>query len=132
MASSMARQYSDTPDKSLSSASTRMVKADIRDKAPQSDLSGLIRDTARKVYGKQASAAAEIGKAESNFSRDLDAGRINTSDLARLGPQFLAELGKELVDQYAPLATPHARMRQQIKVARAALDELEQGMEQIA
>ena len=132
MGISVRSAVSTTPDKALVSPRPTMAKADIGPQGEPGELSAVVKDSARRVYGKQGAAAAHLGKDEGNFARDVVAGRMTLSELHKLGPAFLAEFGKELVEQYAALATPQARMRQQIKVARTALDELEQGLEHIA
>lgn len=132
MASSIARPYPTSPDNSLVTGRPAMAKATLDDNGAGVQLSSVVKDTAKRVYGKQGAAAAQLGKDEGNFARDVVAGRTTLADLGKLGPQFLAELGRELVEQYAPLSTPQARARQQIKVARQALEELEQVVELIA
>lgn len=129
MGHSISRHAVTAPDKALVTPRPAMVKADL---SATSALSSVVTDAARKVYGKQGAAAEHLGKDEGNFSRDVKAGRTTLADLERLGPSYLAELGRELVEQYAPLSTPTQRARQQIKVARQALEELEQVVELIA
>lgn len=129
MGSSVRSAIHATPDNSLPAATQRMAKAGL---PAASELSGLIKDTAKRVHGKQATAAAVVGKAESNFSRDVDSGALRTSDLAQLGPAFLAELGKGLVERYAPLNTPAARVRELARQQERIARELEQLSEFIA
>lgn len=132
MSSSINSARAITPDKPLLNASPRMAKADLRESAAASELSGLIKSTARRVHGKQATAASMVGKAESNFSRDVDAGALRTGELAQLGPEFLAEFGRELVNSYGALQTPAARMRELSRRQREIADELAQLSEYVA
>lgn len=132
MGQSIARRSSDRPDNSLITARPVMAKADISGKPAGAELSGLIKAVSRKVHGKQAAAAAIVGKAESNFSRDVDAGVLRTGDLAQLGPQFLAELGRELVNSYGALNTPQTRIRPLAQWQREISEELQQLAEFVA
>lgn len=117
------------PDKSLVTPRPMMAKATLPVTSP---LSSVVTESAKRVYGKQGAAAERLGKDEGNFSRDVKAGRTTLADLERLGPEYLAELGKELVESYAPLATPAARIRHQIKVIETALEEVRQGVEALS
>lgn len=119
-------------DNSLVNVHPQMAKADLHDNAVPESLSPVVKEAAKRSYGKQGAAAAQLGKDEGNFARDVAAERLTLRDLKCLGRQFLAELGKELVNEYAPLDTPKARATRKIREAHAALDELSQALEQLA
>lgn len=109
-----------------------MAKATLRDKADADPLSPLVIDVAKRVLVKQGAAAAVLEKDEGNYSRDAKAGRLTTGQLAKLGPVFLAELGRELVEQFAPLATPAARIRKLADEQERIAAELRQLSEYVA
>jgi len=121
-----------TPDKSLVSVRPSMAKATIPDNAVLDALSSVVKDAAKSSHGKQGAAAAVLGKDEGNFARDVSAGRTTLTDMAKLGPEFLATFGASLLETYGPLATPKARARQRLKDIRTAADELDQLLEFIA
>jgi hypothetical protein len=115
-----------TPDNSLPSRSQGQAKADLIRDAAKTEFSEVFKSAARKVFGKQELAAAALGKSPGTFSRDVDAGTIRTGELAALGPEMLAEVGRELCARYADLVSPSARKQRLIRDMRAALDELDQ------
>jgi hypothetical protein len=129
MARSIANAALSTPDNSLPNRSQGMAKADMRSSVSVGDLSGVLKDSARRVYGKQGAAAATVGQAESNFSRDLE---TIARKLEPLGPEYLADLGKGLVETYAPLSTPAGRARELARRQEAIAAELRQLAEYIA
>jgi hypothetical protein len=118
-----------TPDRTLVSPHGHSVKAQLRDNTEPNPLSAVVLDSAKRAHGKQGAAAAVLGKDEGNFSRDTKAGRLSLRELHELGPEFLADLGKSLVEQYAPLATPKARALSITRAMRRELDELDQAIE---
>lgn len=120
------------PDNPLVTVRPQMAKATLPDNTAAESLSSVVKEAAKRSYGKQGAAAAQLGKDEGNFARDVSAERLTLRDLKSLGRLFLAELGKELVNEYAPLDTPLARARRKIREAHAALDELSQALEMIA
>ncbi len=131
MAPSIAPARQTSPDNSLVTGRPVMAKATLDDNRANGELSSVVTDSAKRVYGKQGAAAAQLGKDEGNFSRDVKAGRMTLADLSRLGPEFLAELGKELVNSYGA-ASPQARLRRIARAHRETAEELEQLAEHIA
>lgn len=91
-----------------------MAKANLDDNGGQDGLSEVVLTAAKKAYGKQGAAAAALGKDEGNFSRDVKAERPTLRDLRALGPQFLAALGEELIQQYGPLTDPKDAARKSL------------------
>lgn len=123
MSQSIANRAVTTPDNLDVIGRPQMARADI---GQTTSLSPVVKHSAKRTYGKQGAAAAHLGKDESNFSRDVDAGRLTLRDLEALGPQFLATLGSGLVEQYGVLTDPKARIRQVIRTIRDGLHEVEQ------
>lgn len=111
MKTSVAEAQLTTPDDSFVSARPIPAKAQLRDNRGQEPLSALVLDACRRSYGKQESAARELGKDPGNFNRDAKAQRLTLETLSELGPKFLATFGEMLVEQYAvELETPADRL----------------------
>lgn len=120
------------PDKALVTVRPQMAKAELPDNDAADSLSPVVKEAAKRAYGgKQGAAAAKLKKDEGNFARDVTAERMTIRELRALGRTFLAEFGKELVNEYAPLDTPLARAHRKIREAHDALDELEQSLEHL-
>lgn len=132
MANTLAQPYRTTPDKDLVTGKARMAKAQLRDNGEQEALSDVVIAAAKRSHGKQGAAAAHLGKDEGNFSRDVKAGRMTTEQMQRLGPDFLAEFGKQLVDRYGPLSDPKDRARRVLDTIESAVMELRQYVEDVA
>lgn len=115
-----------TPDKSVPIGSLRMASAD---NDATSGLSPLTKEAARRAHGKQEAAARHLGKQPSNFSRDVDRGDLRLRDLEALGPSFLAEFGRGLIEQYGALTDPKTRARLLIRDMEQCLAELRQYVE---
>lgn len=129
MPRTLTQPYQTTPDNLPVSARPANLKADLPDNRPAESLSPVVKEAAKRAHGKQGVAAAVLGKDEGNFARDVSAERTTIGDLRKLGPEFLVEFGKELLETYGPLATPRARARQTIRTMRAQLEELDQYVE---
>lgn len=122
-----------SPDKAFVTPRPTPAKASLRNNAAQERLSDVVIEAAKKAYGKQGAAAAHLGKDEGNFSRDVKAGRLTISHLDQLGEGFLAELGRELMEQFGTaLEDPKARAHRVIREARQKLDELDEYVRFIA
>lgn len=143
MGRSIPNDAATTPDGTLVTPRPKAAKATLRgDTASQASagtphkgqqnsaekLSAVVSESARRVYGKQGAAAAQLGKDEGNFARDLKARRLTLGQLEALGDIFLAELGRGLLDQYGPVLTPKDRARRYLRELRRLLDELEQAL----
>jgi hypothetical protein len=126
MASSLTDTPSSSPDKRLVTVRPTMLKAN---NDPQHGLSAVVSDATKRSYGKQGAAAAQLGKDEGNFARDLRAGRLTLRDLDALGAPFLAALGRELLERYGELQDPKARARQVCDEVQALVNELRQFIE---
>lgn len=122
-----------SPDKAFVSPRPTPAKAELRDNAGQDPLSDVVISAAKRAYGKQGAAAAHLGKDEGNFSRDAKAGRITTAQLKALGPSFLAEFGRELLQEFGTaLESPQLRAQRVIRETRQKLDELDEFIRFIA
>lgn len=121
-----------TPANALPSRSQGQAKADLESRAVQSEFSDVLKCASRRVFTKQEAAAAHVGKTPGTYSRDIDAGTMRAREMAELGPEFLAEVGRELVERYAPLSTPQARLRQKARELRAIAEEIDQASEMVA
>lgn len=95
----------------------------------QERLSDVVKEAARRSFGKEGAAARQLGKDEGNFSRDVKHERLTMRDLSALGAPFLAELGKELVDQFGQLSDPKDRARALVHQIESCLLELKQFIE---
>jgi hypothetical protein len=112
-----------TPDNLDVIGRPKMTKVDI---GPTTPLSSVVKEAAKRAYGKQEAAAAHLGKDKGNFSRDVDAGRVTLRDLDALGAPFLSELGKELTREYGPLSDPADRADRLLEAADSIISELRQ------
>lgn len=126
MASSLAKSPVTTPDKALVSVRPQMAKAGLDDNRGQDPLSGVVFEAAKRAHGKQGAAAAQLGKDEGNFSRDVKAGRLTTAQMKALGPSFLAELGQQLVNEYGSLSDPKDHARKLCDAIQSQINELRQ------
>lgn len=116
----------------LASVRPHMARASVQPQVDTSSLRELAAEAIRATSGKARAAAIDLGIHEASLSRQLKDGTLRLEQLERLGPELLAELGRELVEHFGPLATPKARAHQRIRDARAILDELDQVVELIA
>lgn len=118
-----------TLDEALVNTRPKPAKVTTAYKTEAESLSPVVIEAGKKVYGKQEAMAAQLGKDPGNLSRDVNAERTTLAQLRALGPDFLAEFGKGLVEQYGALSTPEHRVKQAIKRADEALDEIRQYVE---
>lgn len=112
-----------------------MAKAALHDNDGQREadpLSDVVLSAAKRTYGKQGAAAAQLGKDEGNFSRDVKAERTTLRDLKALGPAFLADFGAGLVQEYGPLSDPKEAARKSIEQIEDALRTFRQFVEDVA
>lgn len=119
-------------DKALVNHRRQPLKVTTDDNTGADPLSDVVLEAAKRVYGKQGAAAAQLGKNEGNFSRDVKAERLPIGQLRELGPAFLAELGKGLQEQYGPLSSPEARARQTLDTMQECVNELRQYVDEKA
>jgi len=95
----------------------------------------VVREAAAEAInrtGTHKGAATDLGLDRSRFTHKLSDGTLTLKELEALGPAFVAKFGEELLERAMPLATPAARLREQIRSIRRAVDELEQGLELLA
>jgi hypothetical protein len=130
--SSLHHSHMTSPDRLLVSDKPRMAKAGLGDNDGQQALSDVVLAAAKKSFGKQGAAAAQLGKDEGNFSRDARAERLTLRDLRALGPAYLATLGAELVGQYGPLSDPKDAARKALERIEDELRLLRQYVEDVA
>lgn len=138
MSASQPQRQPTPPDNSRVTARHQMAKATLRDHDQPDELSTLVMDVAKAVFGKQLTVATKLGKDEGNYSRDAKAGRLTTGQLAELakdeerGYDFLARLGRELQERFGPLATPKARAMARLNDIEDAVREVRDSLDFIA
>lgn len=102
----------------------KMAKMTLDDPAADTHVSSLLLDAAKLAHGKLESAAAEVGKDRSNFTRDV---KKWAEVFEGLGPSFLANLGAFLVRDFgAALETPEQRAHRLCDDLQAKVNELRQ------
>lgn len=120
-----------TPRESLASVRATANKSAVRSQEPASPLREVAKDAIRRV-GKQSAAASDIGIHEGRLAHKLSDGTISLAELEKLGPHYAAEFGRQLLERFGPLATPHARAQQLLRECRRMHDELAQLIEHLA
>ena len=115
----------------LASVRPQMAKAAISTHLPAIELRALAGEAIRRVHGKALTAAELVGVHHAHLGRLINDGDLKLKQLESLGPETLAELGKQLVEHFGALATPHARARRIVRELHHAIDELEQLVEHI-
>lgn len=123
MPATMRDQSMTTPDNLDVIGRPKMARADIH---PTTSLSPVVKDAAKRAFGKQEAAAAHLKKDKGNFSRDVDAKRLTLLDLEELGAQFLAAMGEGLVKEYGPLRDPADHAEQLCDHMQAIVNEFRQ------
>ena len=127
MGSKVTAALIETPPQTLPSPSGRSARAELRPKAPERSLRVIAKDVLQR--GKQAAAATEIGISEGRLSAKLGDGTLSLGELEKLDVNVVVSIAEEVLRQLGPLATPPARIRQEIRRIRQACDEIEQGVE---
>lgn len=126
MSSSIAERQAATPRETLASVRGSAVKADLKPQVPATSLREVAAEAIRRVTSQKA-AATDIGIHEGRLSHKLRDGSLTLAQLEALGPEYGAELGRELVEQYGPLAaSPKEHARKVIHEIEARLVELKQ------
>lgn len=97
----------------------------------QSEFRPLITEAIRRVSSQKA-AAIDMGIDPAQLTRQLQNGHLTVERLEKLGPEYAAEFGRLLLEQYGPLSTPQARAKAAIREVRRLIDELDQVLEHIA
>lgn len=102
----------------------KMAKVTPDDPAADTHVSLLLFDAAKLAHGKVESAAAEVQKDRSNFTRDV---KKWAATMEALGPTFLANLGAFLVRDFgAALETPEQRGHRLCDDLQSKVNELRQ------
>lgn len=115
----------------LDSIRPKPAKAGLSVNASQSPMRGLIAEAIERSGTKKAAAGdMEIDPAQLN--RQLQNGHLTVERLESLPAAFAAEFGRLLVEEFAPLATPKARIRELSRRQREIADELAQLSEYVA
>lgn len=103
--------------------SGRSAKAHLQPHTAAYDMREAARHALKRT-GKQESNGA--GLSQSRLSHKFSDGTLTIAQMEALGGEFLAKLGEELVERYAPLHTPAARLRALAKRQRDTADEMDQ------
>lgn len=135
MGASLPNTAESTRTNSLDSVRPKPAKADLRNQSAstpvndsQSTLTGIVSAVIRTT-GSQKAAALEMGIDPAQLTRQLQSGNLTIGRLEALGPQVLAEIGKELVEQFSPLSDPKDHARRAIQIIEQQLLELRQYVE---
>lgn len=116
---------------SLADVCGKPVKADLAPHIPAPRMREVAASSVEST-GTQKGAATDIGIDRSRLSHKLKDGSLNLAQMEALGPAFCAEFGRQLLEEYGPLATPQMRVRQALRVMRRLIDEIEQYLEYVA
>lgn len=130
-ASSLAASSSEAPQQKLSGIHGSPVKASLHPKEPEGFLRETAKDTIQTV-GKIETAAVDIDISAARLSAKLADGSVTLKQLESLGINYAVRWAEDILRKLGPLATPQARMREQIRAIRRAADELEQGIEHLS
>ncbi len=125
MRSSLAASSTATPRESLADIRATDNKTATRPQEPASPLREVAKDAIRRV-GKQSAAASDIGIHEGRLAHKLTDGTISLAELEKLGPHYAAEFGRQLLERFGPMSTPHARAVHLMRELRRMHEELEQ------
>lgn len=88
----------------------------------------LLRDVAAIAIERtdiQKEVADQIGIHRSRLTHKIKDGTLTIKQLEELGPRFFVNFGRELIEAYAPMETPRARLRA-ISTQRRRLDDEEE------
>lgn len=111
-----------TPDKHVIGSRPTPAKVDAPDSEREDVFTALVLQAAKDVCGgKQGAVAAQLGKAEGNYSRDGKAGRLTTRQLSDLGRPFLARLGKLLREEPGAADSPDVEVALDLDAAEEAI-----------
>lgn len=118
--------------KSLADVCGKPVKAALAPQLPATDLRRDAAEAMRRV-SSQKSAAITIGLDEGRLSHKNSDGTLTLAQLEKLGPDYAAELGKSLVEKYAPLAaSPLEQIEKRLDEIQALVNEVRQGVRHVA
>lgn len=131
MRQTLAQPLPATPRERLADVSGRDADRPRAELHPQPSATRL-RDVAAEALQQvtsQKAAAIDIDLSEGRLSHKLKDGTLTLAQLETLGPTYAVKFGEQLIEQFAPLATPKARARQQLRDAERCLRELDQVLE---
>lgn len=112
---------------SLASVRPTMAKATVGGQPEASELPELALTAIRKSHGKVAVAAEVLAMHEASLGRLAKEGELKLKQLAALGRPTLAELGKQLVEAYGPMAdSPEQHASRTLDSIQDAVNELRQ------
>lgn len=131
MANTIAQPLPATPRERLADVRGSAVKADLKAQLPATSMRAVAADAIHAVTSQKA-AASDIGINEGRLSHKLKDGSLTLAQLEALGPRYTAKLGADLVERFAPLATPLAQAKQCLKDAERSLSEARDLLERIA
>lgn len=108
----------------------KMAKMTPDDPTPDTFVSSLLFTAADGVHGKRESAAAEVGKDRSNFTRDLKKLAVL---MEGLGPTFLARVGAGLVKEYGgAVETPEQFANRVLDTVQIELNQIRDVVRQLS
>lgn len=131
MAQSIAERQSAPERNSLADVCGKPIKAGLHPQVPATNVREVAAEARARVV-KLESAADEIGIHPARLSHKFTDGTLTLAQIERLGPTYAAELGRLLVEQFAPLATPAARIRKLADEQERIAAELRQLSEYVA
>ena len=125
MRTSLAASAVETPQQKLSGIRATDNKTAAHPKEPETELRLVAKEAIQRV-GKQQAAASDIGISEGRLSAKLGDGTLSLGELEKLGPHYAAEFGRQLLERFGPLSTPHARAQHLMRAIRDMHDEVAQ------
>lgn len=131
MGATLTDRSAATERKTLADVCGKPIKADRHPQVPATPLRALASEARERVM-KLSTAADACEVTESRMSHKFSDGKLTLEEQEALGPEYLVELGRQLLEAYGPLVTPQARMRNAIREIRRRCDEAEQFLEFIA
>jgi hypothetical protein len=128
MPATFAKQPSALERLNAAAPCRQSAKADLQPHTPACDMREPAKEALKRT-AKQEAAAEAAGITQSRRSHKFAEGSLTLAQMEAFGPDFAAELGRQLVEIYAPLATPKTRAAQIIRNIHRELDELSQAVE---
>ena len=131
MGSSLAADRRSMESNSLDTVEPRMAKASLDGQSRSIGLTEVVKDALIRHYGSLKAAALSMQMDQGQLTRELQSGDFKMRRLES-DAHLATELGKELVERFGPLSTPKARGKQKLREMRAAIEELDQLLEQVS
>jgi hypothetical protein len=130
MSSSLRHSAASAEVQTLDSVRPTPAKASLRVHDSPSALRSLIAESIRAVSSQKA-AAIDMQIDASQLARQLKTGHLTVERLEALGPQFLAELGDALIEEYGALTDPKSAARKSLDAIEQEVRQLRQFVEQV-